>query len=81
MDKKGDVVGVVSSRLDMKAVRATGSIPQNVNFAVNGQTAKAFLDANKVSYKTGGGLFSREKSNADIAEEARKWTVLVECWK
>lgn len=81
MDKKGNVVGVVSARLDMKAVRLTGNLPQNVNFAVNGQTVKAFLDANQVPYKTGGGLFSREKSNADIAEEARKWTVLVECWK
>ena len=81
MDKKGNVVGVVSAKLDMKALRTTGSIPQNVNFAVNGQTVKAFLDANKVPYKTGGGFFSREKSNADIAEEARKSTVLVECWK
>ncbi len=49
--------------------------------AVNGQTVKAFLDANKVPYKTGGGFFSREKNNADIAEEASKWTVLVECWR
>lgn len=81
MDKKGNVVGVVSSRLDMKAARITGTLPQNVNFAVNGQTAIAFLDANKVPYKTGRGLSSREMSNADIAEEARKWTVLVECWK
>jgi TPR repeat protein len=81
MDKKGNVVGVVSAKLDMKALRATGGIPQNVNFAVNGQTVKAFLDANKVPYKTGGGFFSREKSNADIAEEARKSTMLVECWK
>ena len=82
MDKKGNVVGVVSMKLsDSKMAKATGSVGQNVNFAVNGQTVKAFLDANKVPYKTGGGLFSREKSNADIAEEASKWTVLVECWK
>lgn len=82
MDKKGDVVGVVAMKLsDSKMAKATGQIGQNVNFAVNGQTVRAFLDANQVPYKTGGGLFSREKSNADIAEEARKWTVLVECWK
>ena len=82
MDKKGNVVGVVSMKLDdAKMAKATGQIGQNVNFAVNGLTVKAFLDANKVSYKTSGGFFSREKSNADIAEEARKWTVLVECWK
>ena len=82
LDKKGNVIGVVSMKLsDSVAVKATGQIPQNVNFAVNGQTTKAFLDANKVPYKTGGGIFSREKSNADIAEDARKWTVIVECWK
>ena len=82
MDKKGNVVGVVSMKLDDgKMARATGQVGQNVNFAVNGQTVKAFLDTNKVPYKTGGGIFSREKSNADIAEEASKWTVLVECWK
>ena len=82
MDKKGNVVGVVAMKLsDSKMARATGQVGQNVNFAVNGQTVKAFLDANKVPYKTGGGFFSREKSNADIAEDARKWTVIVECWK
>ena len=82
MDKKGNVVGMVSMKLsDSKMAKATGSVGQNVNFAVNGQTVKAFLVANKVPYKIGGGFFSREKSNADIAEEARKWTVLVECWK
>ncbi len=82
MDKKGNVVGVVSMKLsDSKMAKATGSVGQNVNFAVNGQTVKALLDANKVAYKTGGGFFSREKSNADIAEEARKWTVVLECWK
>ncbi len=82
LDKKGNVVGVVSMKLsDSKMAKETGSIGQNVNFAVNGQTVKAFLDANKVPYKTGGGFFSREKNNADIAEEASKWTVLVECWR
>lgn len=82
MDKKGNVVGVVSMKLsDTKMVKSTGSVGQNVNFAVNGQTVKSFLDANKVPYKTGGGFFSREKNNADIAEEARKSTMLVECWK
>ena len=82
MDKEGNIVAIVSMKLDdSKMARATGSVGQNVNFATSGQTVKAFLDANSVPYKTGGGFFSREKSNADIAEEARKWTVLVECWK
>jgi TPR repeat protein len=82
MDKKGNVMAVVSMTLDDgKMTKITGQVGQNVNFAVNGQTVKLFLDANKVPYKTGGGFFSTEKSNADIADEAKKWTVLVECWK
>ena len=82
MDKKGNVMAVVLMTLDDgKTTKITGQVGQNVNFAVNGQTVKSFLNANKVPYKTGGGLFTMEKSNADIADEARKWTVLVECWK
>ena len=82
LDKKGQVVGIVSTKLsDSKTAKATGSLPQNVNFAVSGQTIRVFLDANKVQYKSGAGFFAREKSNADLAEEARKWTVSLECWK
>lgn len=56
MDKKGNVIGIVSMKLnDVEMARSTGSVGQNVNFAVNGQTVKAFLNANNVSYKTGGG--------------------------
>jgi len=82
LDKKGNVIGII---LDYKRIiKITGQNSHNVNFAVNGQTIKAFLDTNKVIYKTGGGFFSffsREKSNAKIARKARKRTVIVECWK
>ncbi len=82
MDKKGNLVGMVSMKLDdSKLAKVTGQVGQNVNFAINGQTVKVFLDVNQVPYKTGSDFFSLEKSNADIAEEARKWTMLVECWK
>jgi hypothetical protein len=82
LDKKGHVVGVVNMKLsDSAMAKATGSLPQNVNFAISGQTLKAFLDANRVPYKTGGSLFAWEKSLADLGDEARKWTTVVECWK
>jgi TPR repeat protein len=81
LNKRGEVVGVVSMKLsDSKMAKATGQIGQNVNFAVGGQTLKAFLDAHKVEYRSGG-LLSFEKSTADLADEARKWTLVVECWK
>ncbi len=81
LNKKGEVVGVVSMKLDdKKMVKATGQIGQNVNFAVSGQTLKTFLDTHKVEYRSGR-LLSFEKSTADLADEARKWTLVVECWK
>ena len=81
MNKKGEVVGVVSMKLsDAKMAKATGQVGQNVNFAVGGQTLKSFLDAHKVDYATGEFMFLN-KSTADLADEARKWTTVVECWK
>ena len=51
LNKKGEVVGVASMKLsDSKMAKATGSVGQNVNFAISGQTLKAFLDAQKVEY-------------------------------
>ena len=82
LNKKGEVVGIVSMKLDDgKMAKATGQIGQNVNFAVSGQTLKTFLDTHKVAYNNGSGFFSREKSTADLADEARKWTLAIECWK
>lgn len=76
LNKKGEVVGVVSMKLsDMAMAEATGQLGQNVNFAVNGQTLKSFLDTHQVSYRNGGGFFSRNKGTADLADEARQWTL------
>ncbi len=81
LNKKGEVVGVVSMKLDdIKMAKATGQFGQNVNFAVSGQTLKSFVDTHKVRYRSGG-MLSFEKSTADLADEARKWTLVVECWK
>ena len=81
MNKRGEVVGVISMNLsDAKMVAATGSTGQNVNFAVSGQTLKAFLDTHRVAYRSGT-WFSWRKNIADIAENARKWTFVVECWR
>ena len=81
LNKKGEVVGVVSMKLsDSKMAKATGQVGQNVNFAVSGQTLKSFLDAHKIDYAKGG-YVSFDKSAADLADEAKKWTTVVECWK
>lgn len=79
LNRKGEVVGVVSMKLsDIKMVKATGQVGQNVNFAVSGQTLKTFLDRHSVRYRTGS-WFTFSKETADIADLARKSSLVIEC--
>ncbi|MDA8258986.1 MAG: tetratricopeptide repeat-containing serine protease family protein [Betaproteobacteria bacterium] len=82
LDGKGQVVGVVVQKLDaVKVAKLTGDVPQNVNFAINESTARAFLGSNQVQYKTGQWWNFGQKDLTEIAEDARTYTVVVECWK
>jgi TPR repeat protein len=82
LDGKGQVVGVVVQKLDaVKVAKLTGDVPQNVNFAINEATTRTFLDSNQVPYKTGKWWNLMGKSLEETAAEARKYTVVVECWK
>jgi TPR repeat protein len=82
LNKKGEVIGVVSMKLsDSKMMQSTGQIGQSVNFATSAPTIKSFLDVNMVKYRNVGSSTLRDKSTADLADEARKWTLLVECWR
>ena len=44
LDENGNVIGVVMSKLGLKALKATGDIPQNVNYAVKSTYALALLE-------------------------------------
>ena len=78
LDSAGNVIGVVSSKLNaVKVAGVTGDIPQNVNFAIGGNTLRAFLDAKGVNYKETGN--ERELTGVQIAARASGFTVLVEC--
>lgn len=80
LDLSGNVIGVVVSKLDaIKVAKAIGDIPQNVNFAINAAVARGFLDAKGVKYETA--LSNRKLEAADVGELAKKFTVVVECWK
>ncbi len=80
LDSAGNLVGVVVSKLNaVKMARITGDIPQNVNFAINVNVLRAFLDANSVDYATASS--GAAIPTTVIAEKARGFTVLVECWK
>ena len=77
-DSYGLVAGVVTARLnDLLVAEATGSIPQNVGFALRTSVVKTFLDANDIEYSTGRGWFKKDAE--EIAERAQDVVVLVEC--
>jgi uncharacterized protein len=78
LDAGGNVVGVVTAKLnDLGTLKATGSLPQNVNFAIKNQIVQIFLDSHGIEYLSR----STEKnlSAADVAEQARKYTLNVQC--
>ncbi|HWC64137.1 MAG TPA: tetratricopeptide repeat-containing serine protease family protein [Rhizomicrobium sp.] len=78
----GALVGVlVSSISTMKMAESIGgAIPQNTNFAVSIGTLQAFLNAHQVPYVLSDGQGTK-KSSADIAAEAARYTMIIECWK
>ncbi len=75
----GNVVGVVTATAKIKVFfKQTGTLPQNVNFAISGGIIRAFLDSRNVDYGTAA---SRDKlPTADIVATARGFTVPIECW-
>ena len=78
LDVAGNVIGVVSSKLNaLKLAVASGDIPQNVNFAINGAALRAFLDAKSVNYIEVSN--ERELTGVQIAARASAFTVLIEC--
>ena len=78
VDVNGLIVGVVSARLpDIEILKASGSLPQNVNFAIRGDLAMGFLKANGVQP-----LVAEPKSPlsaSEIAINAQAFTVQVIC--
>lgn len=74
----GSIVGVVVGKLDaLKTLVVTGDIPQNVNFAVSLGTLQSFLNTNGVPYVLDDS--STAKTSADIAADASRYTVALEC--
>jgi S1-C subfamily serine protease len=74
----GDVVGVVAAKLNaIKFARATGNIPENINFAIKTGALRDFLDNSVVSYQISDA--KEELKTADIARNARAFTFLISC--
>jgi S1-C subfamily serine protease len=77
LDDSGRVIGVTVAQLDaLKLALVTGTVPQNVNFAIKASIAKAFLDAVGVNYIVDPKVEPRSVS--DAAEKARPAVVSIE---
>src|SRR6516165_11093544 len=51
VDAHGAVIGVVARKLNsLRVARATGSLPENINFAVKADLARGLLDKNGIKY-------------------------------
>jgi len=80
LDSAGNLMGVVVSKLDaIRLAKITGDMAQNVNFAINVNVLRTFLDANSVAYDSASSDIPLAPTA--IAEKARGFTVLVECWR
>jgi S1-C subfamily serine protease len=78
IDTSGNVVGVVSEKINaIKVAQITGSIPENINFAIKTGALRDFLDKNAVSYATA--TPAAEVKTADIAAGARSYVMRIWC--
>jgi S1-C subfamily serine protease len=77
-DTSGQLIGVVVAKLDARTViKVTGTIPENINFAIKTGALRDFLDNSVVPYQT-----SEPKGDlktTDIAGNARAYTMLISC--
>jgi S1-C subfamily serine protease len=80
LDESGRLVGVIEGKLDaLKMVRATGDIPQNVNFAIRASTVANFLEINRITYEPAANTAALP--NTQVAEQAEAASVQLECRK
>ena len=78
LDRRGNLIGLVVARMnDGYAMRTSGAVPQNVNFAIKPEVVRAFLDANDIGYATG--VNDSSATTESIAGEAREYTRRVFC--
>ena len=82
LDSQANVIGVVVSKLNaMRTAEMTGGdIPQNVNFAVKGTEALAFLREHGVRPLTSAST-GTDKRAPEIGDVAFPSTVYIQCFR
>jgi len=83
LTKNGSVAGVVVQSLSsvQVALALGGKIPQNVNFAIKASVLRDFLDSSHVYYTLAAPGEGPALDPTVLAEQARTFTVALECWK
>jgi hypothetical protein len=77
-DASGNVIAiVVSQAASLAQLLKTGTVPQNVNFAIRGELAQIFMQAHGVRFKVGD--HKKELRTDEIADAGQKSTVLLVC--
>ena len=61
----------------LSVARVTGTIPENINFAIKTGAIRDFLDNSVVPYETAAP--GNELKTSDIANNARAYTLLITC--
>lgn len=80
LDDWGRLIGVIQGKLDaMTFARATGDIPQNINFAIRASTLTGFLQTNKIVFEPATATEALAKTR--LAELAAAASVQLECRK
>ena len=78
VDSAGNVIGVVTSKLDdIEMLKQTGSLPQNVNFAIKNSSTLAFLRSQSIDYMEH--ETATTLSRSEIVDRASQFTVFVRC--
>lgn len=79
LNKKGEILGVISARLSEAAIaQATGTLPQNINYAVTGEELIYFLRRSGVVFPSGQAT-PIDLTNG-IPESIQKAVTPVLCW-
>ena len=81
VDAHGAVIGVVASKLNsLRVARATGLLPENINFAVKEELVRKLLDKIGIKYAAPPSEF-KQLAIPEIAENVFKFTAIVQCFR
>jgi S1-C subfamily serine protease len=77
LNSQGEVIGIITARLDDRTtLEATGSLPQNVNYALKSSFLEAALDRIPHAFKEAGGP-SKTRPLEEVTKPALEATVLL----